>query len=65
MRIGLSLEGPISNATEIAGPFLGIHDAGHLIVPAGFQQRTLTFGFSASLRATTEPDEPEPQTMKS
>jgi hypothetical protein len=26
---------------------------------------TVTFGFSANLRATTEPEDPEPQMMKS
>ncbi len=34
-------------------------------VPPASNSSTLTSGFSASRRATTEPEEPEPQTMKS
>src|ERR1700758_5643212 len=33
--------------------------------PPASSRSTLTSGFSASRRATTEPDEPDPQTMKS
>src|SRR3981081_2169276 len=33
--------------------------------PPASSKRTLTAGFSASRRATTDPDEPAPQTMKS
>ena len=34
-------------------------------LPPASSRRTLTSAFSASRRATTDPDDPEPQTMKS
>ena len=34
-------------------------------MPPASSSSTLTSGFSASRRATTDPDEPDPQTMKS
>jgi hypothetical protein len=34
-------------------------------LPPASTNSTLTSGFSASRRATTEPEEPDPQTMKS
>jgi hypothetical protein len=34
-------------------------------LPPASSTSTLTSGFSANLRATTEPEDPEPQTMKS
>ena len=39
MRIGLSLKGPIPVASKIGGPLTGLHDAGHIIAAAGFQQQ--------------------------
>jgi hypothetical protein len=33
--------------------------------PPASSSRTLTAGFSANLRATTQPEDPAPQTMKS
>src|SRR5215471_17921 len=33
--------------------------------PPASSNRTVTFGFSARRRATTDPEEPDPQTMKS
>jgi hypothetical protein len=38
---------------------------GTLSSPPASIRRTLTSGFSASRRATTDPDEPDPQMMKS
>jgi hypothetical protein len=34
-------------------------------LPPASSRRTLTSAFSANRRATTDPDDPEPQTMKS
>src|ERR1700732_3072796 len=38
MRIRLSLEGPVPIATKIGWPSTGLHDAGHIVAAAGFQQ---------------------------
>ena len=39
MRIRLGPEGPIPTGTNIAGPLTGLHDAGHIVAAAGFQQQ--------------------------
>jgi len=43
----------------------GIITAGTSSSPPASRSRTVTSGVSARRRATTDPDEPEPQTMKS
>src|ERR1700730_6855595 len=43
----------------------GSFTLGPLSSPPASIRRTLTSGFSASRRATTDPDEPDPQMMKS
>jgi hypothetical protein len=56
MRILLSLEGPISIASQIGG----------LVAAASFQQQHGDVRiFSQPARATTEPEDPDPKTMKS
>ncbi len=45
--------------------FPGSFTLGTLSSPPASTRRTLTSGFSASRRATTDPDEPAPQMMKS
>src|SRR3984893_2021516 len=39
MRIRLSLEGPVPIASKIGGPLTGLHNAGHIVAPASFQQQ--------------------------
>ncbi len=39
MRIRLSLEGPVPLGPKIGGPLAGLHDAGHIVAAAGFQQQ--------------------------
>ena len=56
---------PIPDATNITGPLLGVNVAWHVIVPVGQSTSTLALGFSANRCAITDPEEPEPQTMKS
>ena len=51
--------------TEIEEPLPGLVHIGHVISPTASIRRTLTSGFSANRRATTDPDEPDPQMMKS
>jgi hypothetical protein len=44
---------------------IGTHSQAPFGTPPASSSRTLTAGFSANLRATTQPEDPAPQTMKS
>jgi hypothetical protein len=44
---------------------MGCHEMRWPSVPPVSSNNTLTPGFSANLRATTDPEEPDPQTIKS
>jgi hypothetical protein len=48
-----------------AGQRSGSMISGESSLPLASSRRTLTSAFSARRRATTEPDDPDPQTMKS
>jgi hypothetical protein len=49
----------------LVGHWIASVKAGTLSSPPASTYSTLTSGFSASRRATTEPDDPAPETMKS
>ncbi len=65
MRTRLSLEGPIPIASKIGAPLAGLHDAGHIVTAAGFQQQYGDLRIFGQPARYTEPEEPDPQTTKS
>ena len=65
MRIGLSHEIPVAFGSKILEPAMRLGHGRHIVVATSLDQQDANGGILASRRATTEPDEPEPQTMKS
>jgi hypothetical protein len=63
--VGLGDEAPIPFGARVASHPPGSLTSGTSSVPSASSSNTATFGFSASRRANTEPEDPDPQTMKS
>ena len=53
--VGLGLEVPVTFAAEVAWPLVRLDDARTSSLPPASSSNTLTFGFSASRRAITDP----------
>ena len=62
VRLGLETQ---SRSLPRFKPLAASMTLGTSSLPPASSSSTLTSGFSASRRATTEPEEPDPQTMKS
>jgi hypothetical protein len=64
-RIRLRFELPVACAADIAHPGGGIAHRVDAFIAAGFEQQHANIGIFRERRATTHPDVPPPQTMKS
>jgi hypothetical protein len=65
VRAGRGGEVPISFSAEVQRPLIGSSDGRDVVVAAGLEQKNCDVGVSAKRAAATDPDDPDPQTMKS
>ena len=65
MRIGTGLERPVVRAAKILEPTSRIIDLWQIVRSASLKQQHIYGRVFGEAWATTEPEEPDPQTMKS